>query len=465
MSCTTDKGAPTKSTSSPSSAGSLPSSHLIAGATIVTMNKTMDVIENGAIAVEDGVMTYVGSLAALPLSYKSLPRFDASGQLVIPGLINAHTHVPMVLFRGLADDLPLMKWLQDYIFPAEARNVTEDFVRWGTKLAMAEMISGGTTTFADMYYFESAIAEETAMAGMRAVLGQTVLDAPMPDHKTWDSALRDVREFTKRFKGHRLITPAIAPHAPYTVSKAHLLETHALARELGIPVLIHVSETKAENEGTLKVHGAPAVTYLNNLGFLDENVLAAHVVWPTPDEIKILHSKKVGIAHCPQSNMKLGSGVAPVPAMLKAGIPVGLGTDGAASNNDLDLWAEMDSAAKLQKIHHLDPTLISASEAFRMATIDGARALKLDHLVGSLETGKRADLAIVSLDEAHAMPSFNVYSHLVYALKAADVSSVMVDGRFLMKDRAFTTLDLGAIREKTAAYRKSIVASLEESAP
>ena len=341
--------------------------YIISGGTVVTMDGSGTVIENGAVAVRRDRIVAVGTARAIASKYSAERVIDASYRVVMPGLINTHTHVPMGMFRGIADDLVLMEWLQKYIFPAEARNVDEKFVRWGTKLGCLEMIAGGTTTFVDMYYFEDAIAEETAKAGMRAVLGQTLIDFPAPDNKTWDAGMLAMEKFADRWKGHPLIVPAIAPHAPYTVSTDHLKQAHEFSSRKNVPLVIHVAEDYAEVKTIQERYGASSVAYLERNGLLDSRVIAAHMVWPTPEDIATLAARKVGVAHCPQSNMKLAAGAAPVPQMLKAGVAVGLGTDGAASNNDLDLWEEIDTAAKLHKLVSKDPTVLNAKEALERA--------------------------------------------------------------------------------------------------
>jgi len=340
---------------------------LVLGGTIVTMNKSRDVIENGGVAVKGGRIVAVGTAADLRKKYAARQTINAAGRMVVPGLINGHTHVPMVLFRGLADDLDLQEWLTKYIFPAEAKNVTEEFVRAGTRLGLAEMIRGGTTTYCDMYYFEDAIAEETAKAGVRGVLGETVIDFPVADNKTNAEAMAYVEKFVKRWQGHELIVAAIAPHAPYTVSEEHLKAARAFSDRTGAPIVTHISETKREVEDSVKAHGASPVAYLDRIGFLGERVIAAHVVWPQGTDSSILKQRGVGIVHNPQSNMKLAAGVSPVPQMMKEGLRIGLGTDGAASNNDLSMWEEMDSAAKLHKVFSGDPKVMSAQEAFELA--------------------------------------------------------------------------------------------------
>lgn len=433
---------------------------IIRGGTVVTMDGTSHVIENGAVAVKAERIVAVGATSEIVAHYTAARTIDAAGKVVMPGLINTHTHVPMVLFRGIADDLVLMEWLQKYIFPAEAKNVDEQFVRWGTRLGCLEMIQGGTTTFVDMYYYESAIAEETAGAGMRAVLGETVLDFPAPDNKTWDAAMAYAEKFIAKWKGHSLITPAIAPHAPYTVSTDHLKQTHSISERLGVPLITHIAEDQAEVKTIQERYGASSVAYLDRIGLLDERVIAAHMVWPTSDDISTLAKRHVGVGHCPQSNMKLAAGAAPVPAMLKAGVAVGLGTDGAASNNDLNLWEEIDTAAKLHKFTSKDPTVINAREALEMATIGGARAIHQDKEIGSLEAGKRADLIIVDLESAHQTPVYNVYSELVYATKASDVETVIINGKVMMQNRRVLTIDERSVRAKANEYRDRIRKSL-----
>ncbi|MDX6558566.1 MAG: 5-methylthioadenosine/S-adenosylhomocysteine deaminase [Blastocatellia bacterium] len=434
---------------------------IVKGGTVVTMDGNRRVIENGGVAIKGGRIVAVGKTAEIERAYAAGEVVNAAGKVVIPGLINGHTHVPMVLFRGLADDLDLQEWLTKYIFPAEAKNVTEEFVRVGTRLGLAEMIRGGTTTYCDMYYFEDAIADETFKAGMRGVLGETVIDFPVADNKTNEQAMAYVERFVSRWKGNALIVPAIAPHAPYTVSEAHLKAVRAFSDRTGAPIVTHISETKREVDDSIKAKGASPIDYLNRIGFLSNRVIAAHVVWPSEEELGLLKKIGVGIVHNPQSNMKLASGVAPVPEMLKQDLPVGLGTDGAASNNDLNLWEEMDTAAKLHKLISRDPKVVTAEEAFEMATLRGARALHLEKEIGSLEEGKRADLVIVDLDDLNQTPFYNIYSDLVYASKAADVRTVIVEGRIIMRDRRLLTLDEETIKADARRFRERIVRSLD----
>ncbi|MDQ2920565.1 MAG: amidohydrolase [Acidobacteriota bacterium] len=438
----------------------MPVDLLVLNGTLVTMDKDHRVIDDAGVAVKGGRIVAVGTSRDIARSYSAAQRVDAGGKIIIPGLINGHTHIPMTLFRGLADDLDLQDWLTKFIFPAEAKNVSEEFVRAGTRLGLAEMIRGGTTTYCDMYYFEDAIADETAKAGVRGVLGETVIDFPVADNKTNAEAMAYVERFVQKWKGHELITPAIAPHAPYTVSEEHLKAVRAFSDRTGAPIVTHISETKREVDDSLKARGASPIDYLSRIGFLNDRVIAAHVVWPNPGEIEILKRAGVGVVHNPQSNMKLASGVAPVPKMLEAGVKVGLGTDGAASNNDLSMWEEMDTVAKLHKVFSGDPKVISAEEAFELATIRGAQALHLDKDIGSIEIGKRADLVLVESDAFNQIPLYNVYSDLVYATKASDVQTVIINGRIVMRDRRLLTLDEAAIKDKARVYREQVIKSL-----
>lgn len=435
---------------------------LISGGTVVAMDTDRRVIEDGAVAVRGDAIVAVGPRAEIAKKYRGARVINARGKVVLPGLINGHGHAPMTLFRGLADDLTLQEWLEKYIFPAEARNVTPDFVEWGTRLALVEMIRSGTTTFADMYYFEDAIARVTKQAGMRAVLGETILQFPSPDSKTTADALRYTEEFLKRWQGDPLISAAVAPHAVYTNTEQNLRDTAALARRYKAPILIHLSETRKERDDAEEKWGMTPVAYLEKLGVLGPDVLAAHCVWVTGDDIHILRRREVGCVHNPSSNMKLGSGTAPVKDMLDVGFRLGLGTDGVAgSNNDLNMFEEMDLAAKLAKVTDRDPKSLTAEEALALATINGARALHMEDRIGSIEAGKKADVIIVRTAAPHAVPSYNVYSQIVYSLKASDVETTIVNGRTLMLNRRLLTLDEPAILAKARGYSAKIKASLK----
>lgn len=435
---------------------------LITGGTVVTMAGAN--IERGSVAIRNGEIVAVGPSSEVDRKYTAKTVIRAGGMAVVPGFVNAHTHVPMTLFRGIADDRDLMDWLTNYIFPAEAKNVDREFVKWGTRLAAAEMIRSGTTTFADMYYFESDIARETKAAGLRAVLGETLLDFPAPDNKTWEAGIAYMRDYARRWKGDPLITPAVAPHAPFTVSREHLQEVRRLATELGIPILIHVSETKDElRQVAEKQNGATPGVYLDSIGFLGDDVVAAHGVHLTAGELKTFAAKKTGVVHCPESNQMLASGVAPVVEMIAAGVEVGLGTDGpAGSNNNLDMVEEMASAARLQKVMRNDPKAISAREVLRLATIGGATVLGLQDKIGTLERGKRADVVIVDLQQAKVQPVYSVESAIVYAASGNSVVTTIVDGKVLMRRGELTTIDEAEVITKAKEYREKILASLRK---
>jgi 5-methylthioadenosine/S-adenosylhomocysteine deaminase len=439
---------------------------LITNATIVSMDPGRRILEDGIIGVRGDTISFVGTKSELRMQamkgLMGVQTLDAKGKLVLPGFINGHTHVPMTLLRGLHDDVTLDDWLRKYIFPAEAKNVTEDFVRWGTRLAAAEQIRSGVTTFADMYYFEDAVAEETQAAGMRGVLGETLLDFPAPDNKTNAAMLESTEKFLKRWQNDPLIHAAIAPHSIYTCSQKTLQDSAALARKYHAPILIHVAEMKKEWDDSLKQNGLTPVQYLEKLGILGPDVLAAHCIFVDEKDRKILADRQVGCVHNPSSNMMLASGVAPVIEERAAGIAVGLGTDGpAGSNNDLDLMEEMDLAAKLQKITKMDPRALGAKSVVEMATIEGARALHMEKEIGSLEVGKKADIILISLDEPNAVPMYDVYAQLAYALKGSDVETVVIGGRVVMRDKKLLTLNETAIVAKAREYGEKVQASLK----
>lgn len=435
---------------------------LILGGTVVAMDEQRSVIENGAVAVDRGVIVAVGAKEEIEQKYSSDRILNGEGKAVVPGLINGHTHLPMALFRGIADDLDLNDWLMNYIFPAEARNVNEAFVRAGTRLAIGEMFRAGTTTVADMYFFEDAIADEAAKAGMRGIFGEGLLDFPTPDSPTFEDGIKNAEKLIEKWKGHSLIFPAVAPHSVYTLSEEHLKKVAELAKQKEVPIVIHISETEKEVADIEKAKGKPPIAYLDRMGFFEgAHVIAAHIVFPTQEEISILQEKKVGVIHNPQSNMKLSSGIAPIPDLLHSQIDVGIGTDGAASNNNLSLWEEMDIAAKLHKVASKDPTVVSAQEAFAMATINGARALGLDQEIGSIEPGKKGDLVVVDLDGLHQIPNYNIYSTLIYATGSGDVRTVIINGQVVMEDRRLLTLDEGQIKKEAAQYFDQIKKSLQ----
>jgi len=434
---------------------------IVTGGVVVTMDGTRSIQEDGAVVITGDTIVAVGPRAELEAKYESQQTIDARNKLVLPGFINGHTHVPMTLFRGLHDDVTLNDWLYKYIFPAEAKNVTEEFVRWGTRLAAAEQIRSGVTTFADMYYFEDAVAEETKAVGMRGVLGETFIDFPAPDNQSNAAMLAYTEKFLQKWQGDPLIHAAPAPHSIYTCSKKTLQDAAALARKYHAPILIHLSEMKKEWDDSLKNNGASPVQYLDKIGVLGPDVVGAHCIFVDEADRKILAQRNVGCVHNPSSNMMIASGVAPVPEMRAAGIAVGLGTDGpAGSNNDLDLMEEIDLAAKLAKITKMSPLALNARAVVEMATIDGARALHMEKEIGSLEKGKKADLILISLDEPNAVPMYDVYAQIAYSLKASDVETVIIGGRAVMREHKLLTVNEQEAMAKAREYKKTIAASL-----
>jgi 5-methylthioadenosine/S-adenosylhomocysteine deaminase len=413
---------------------------IVANGLVVTMNPARAIVENGAVAIDGANIVAVGSVADIAAQFRARETLDARGQIVLPGLVNTHTHAPMVLYRGLADDLALSEWLEKYIFPAEAKTVSPEFVRAGTRLAALEMIQSGTTTYADMYYFEEEIARETKAAGLRGVLGQTVIQFPVADAKTPADGLARAEAFIRAYKNDPLITPAVAPHAVYTLDAGSLRAARDLSRRHNVPTLIHLAETADEVKNAEATFKLSPTRYLDSLGFLGEGVLAAHGVWVTEPEIGLLKTRGVGVSHNPESNMKLASGVAPVPGYLAVDTAIGLGTDGAASNNDLDMFEAMRMASLLHKLQTGDPRAVSARTALEMATIRGARALGMQSHIGSLEAGKRADVILVDVLGARQIPMYDPVSHLVYVARGGDVRTTIVNGRVLMKDRNVATL-------------------------
>jgi len=434
---------------------------IVSGGIVVTMDSGQAILQDGSIAVRGDSIVAVGPRAEIEAQYQGSQMIDARGGLVLPGFINGHTHVPMTLFRGLHDDVTLNDWLYKYIFPAEAKNVNEEFVRWGTRLAAAEQIRSGVTTFADMYYFEDAIAEETKAAGMRGVLGETFIDFPAPDNKSEAEMLAYTEKFLKRWQGDPLIHAAPAPHSIYTCSKKTLQDSAALARKYHAPILIHVAEMKKEWDDSQKANGMSPVAYLEKVGLLGSDVVAAHCIFVDEADRKLLAERGVGCVHNPSSNMMIASGVSPVPEMRTQGVAVGLGTDGpAGSNNDLDLMEEIDLAAKLAKISKMNPLALNARSVVEMATIDGARALHMDKEIGSLEAGKKADLVLINLNEPNGVPMYDVYAQIAYASKGSDVETVVIGGKVVMRDRKLLTIDEPKVLEKAREYGKSVKASL-----
>jgi 5-methylthioadenosine/S-adenosylhomocysteine deaminase len=429
---------------------------------VVTMDQQRRVLSPGAVAVSGNRIAGVGTPDEIDARYTSKQVIERPDAMLMPGMIDTHTHAPMSLLRGIADDKKLDDWLTHYIFPAESRNVTPEFVRWGTRLACLEMIQAGITTYTDMYYFEDVEAATAKEAGVRGVLGQTIIGFPAPDHKTWREAIQATEKYMQKYEHDDLITPAVAPHAIYTTPDEALVAAHELAVKYSKPLLIHLAETQKERDDSLTKRNLTPTQVLEKLGLLDGRVVAAHSVWEDDNDLQILLKNHVGVAHCPSSNTKLASGIARVTEMLKLGIMVGLGTDGFAGSNDsADLVREMDLAAKLQKVTRMDPTVLPAKQAFEMATINGAKVLGLEHEIGSIEEGKKADLVTMSLAQSDAYPLYDIYSHIVYAAKSSEVEDVFINGKQVMTEHVVKTLNAPEILKKAAEYGKQVAASVQ----
>lgn len=434
---------------------------ILTNAIVLTMDQEFNIYEPGALAVLGNSIVAVGLEADILSEYSASQNFDCGQKVLMPGLVNAHTHVPMTLLRGLADDLRLDVWLMGYMMPVEREFVSPDFVQLGTKLACAEMIRSGVTCFADMYYFEDDVAKATEEAGLRGVCGQSVMKYPAPDAKSYEESLAIARDFIIKWKDSDLIVPAVAPHAPYTCTAEILGASVKLATEFDVPLHTHLSETASEVENLRNEHGMPVVPYMKKNNLFEAKVIAAHCVHIDEGEIRTLQHANAGVAHNPSSNMKLASGVAPIKRMIELGLKVGIGTDGPASNNDLDMFEEMRLASFLAKVDTGDPTALPAQTTLLMATRLGAEALHIGHLTGSLASGKRADFVLVDLSPLHNSPKFkrdpnNVYAQLVYAGKASDVTDVMVNGKWVMLDKKLTTLNEEELLKAGNEYARKI---------
>ena len=430
---------------------------VIKNGTIITCNLNFDIIRNGFIGITNGRIQRIGPAEKIKPQDKSAQIIDAQGGFIVPGLINTHTHLPMTIFRGLADDLPLQTWLQEYIFPAEADYIRSETVKTGTLLACAEMILSGTTTCCDGYFFENEIAQTVQTAGLRAILGQGVIDFPAPGVPDPAQNVTQAIKFMDRWKNNTpLIIPSVFCHTPYTCTPDTLESAKQAAIERNLLFQIHVAETKEEWQQFQSKHHTTPIQFLDRLNLLDENTLLVHAIWVNDLDIETIASCKATISHNPQSNMKLASGIAPVTQFLAAGIAVGIGTDGCASNNDLDLLAEMDSAAKLHKVRLSDPTVMDAATVLHMATLGGAKALGLEDEIGSLEIGKQADIIIIDCQKPHLFPAYHPVSHLVYAANGADVRDVLVAGKLLMQNRKLLTLDIEAIMRAANNLKENV---------
>jgi 5-methylthioadenosine/S-adenosylhomocysteine deaminase len=430
-----------------------PSDILITNGTVLTMDPELNVIEDGQVAIRGEVLTFVGERSAK--EFHSRLTLDARGGLILPGLINGHTHAAMTLFRGLADDLPLMEWLEHYVFPVEKR-MDAEFVHVGALLACAEMILAGTTTFCDMYLFEGEVARAAQDSGMRSLVGEVLYDFPSPNYGALDRGFEYTEAMIRRYHGDPLVRVAVEPHSLFTCSPELLQRADRMARDHQVPLILHLAETRAELDEVRRRYGRKPVDHLLALGVLGPHLIADHCVHLEPREMDLLAEHEVRVVHNPESNMKLASGIAPVPEMIRRGIPVGLGTDGCASNNDLDLFTEMDTAAKIHKLRLMDTTVMDAATVLKMATCEGARTLGMEREIGSLEVGKKADVVVVDTHKPHLTPMYNPYSHLVYAARGSDVTHAVINGRVVMAERKVLTLDVDAVLDKAMVMAEKV---------
>lgn len=429
---------------------------IIQNACIVTMNPELEIIPNGFLQIENGKIIHIGDMQHPVACSEEAEIFDAQGMIAMPGFINTHTHVPMTLLRGYADDLPLHKWLNEYIFPAEARVITPENVRWGARLAFIEMIKSGTTCFNDMYFFEEVIAQEARQAGLRAVLNESVIDFPTPSFKTPQEGFQLAEQLIRDWEGDPYIHPSVCVHAPYTCSKETLQQGKKLADKYHTLLQIHLAETRKETEMITAQTGMSPADYLYSIGLLDQNVIAAHCVWLTPSEIQRMAETKTSIGHCPKSNLKLASGIADTDTYLKAGINVSIGTDGTASNNTLDMVEEMRFAALLPKATRYDPEAVNAHTALQMATINGAKALGLADITGSLEVGKSADLILIHTHASNMLPVYDPCSAIVYAMNSKNIRFSMVGGEWIMKNREVLHINKEETLEEIAYFAQTL---------
>jgi len=428
---------------------------LLHNAMVLTLNDADDIFHPGAVAIRDDEIFWVGAEELFPVELEPGERLDMAGGLIMPGLINAHTHAAMTCFRGLADDLPLSVWLNDHIFPAE-KKISGEWVYQGTLLACAEMILGGTTTFCDMYLFEDQVARAAHEAGMRALVGEVIYDFPSPNYGLPEQGLSFTKDLIRSWEKDPLVSVAVEPHAVYTCTPSLLRACSEIAEEFQTAMIIHLSESQDEVRLVKELYGTSPVVHMEKLGLLTPQLIADHCVVLDDGEMDLLAEHGVSVVHNPESNMKLASGVAPVPELLARGVVVGLGTDGCASNNNLDMFAEMDTAAKLHKVHRLDPTVMDAKTVAQLAIKGGSRVLGLERQVGSLEPGKKADIIGLDLERPHLTPLYNIYSHLVYAASAADVTLTVINGRVVMRNRELFSLDVERVMAEVRAIAKRI---------
>jgi 5-methylthioadenosine/S-adenosylhomocysteine deaminase len=415
---------------------------IISNGVILTVNNSDEIINDGVVVIKKNRIIDMGRSSSIKNKYEAEKEIDAKNGVIMPGFVNTHTHLAMSIFRGLADDLPLEKWLNEHIFPAEDKFVDEKFCYWGTKLSLAEMILSGTTAFCDMYFFEKETGRAAEEVGVRGIIGEGIVSVFGDEDKIFNNKTKLTKDLLKEFKNSPLISIAVEPHSCYTCGKEILIRSKEFAKENDLLYVVHLAETKKEVDEIKNKFRMSPVEYLDRIGVLDEMTLAAHCVWLNDKDIEILKNRGVKVAHCPESNMKLASGTAPVYRLLKKNIVVSLGTDGSASNNDMDMFSEMDSASKLAKVSTLDPTAVSAKETVRMATINGAKALGMENEIGSLEIGKKADIIILDFNKPHLVPVYDCYSHLVYSISGSDVETCIIDGKIVMENRRILTFDV-----------------------
>ncbi len=435
---------------------------IISGGKALLLDSENTCIDHASVVINTGDIIAVGYTENIEKQYRAKKNIIAKDSLIMPGFVNCHTHAAMTCFRGIADDLELMDWLNNYIFPAEARNVNKELAYWGSLLAAAEMIKSGITTFCDMYIFEDETARAAKDAGMRCLIGEVLFDFPSPNFKTVGEGIDYTKMLIEKWKNDPLVNIIIEPHALYTCSTPLLTEVKELAENYHLPIGLHLLENAAEKKQLEEKLGKGAVSFLKDIGYLDEHLIAFHCVCMSEEDIKLFADNGCKVSHNPASNMKLASGVAPVPEMLKAGITVGLGTDGCASNNNLDVIKEMSTAAKLHKVARLDPTVMDAQTVVRMATIEGAKALGMEKITGSLEVGKKADIIIIGLNEPHLTPLYNEYSHLVYAMSGADVDTVLINGKVVMENRQLLTINEEEVMQKVREIAVKVKNSLRK---
>jgi len=433
---------------------------VISGGAILTMNSRDEILKNGSVAIKNGIIVGIGPAKKIGARFTAAQTIDADGKIIMPGLINTHTHLAMSILRGVADDVTLDEWLNRFIFPLEEKFMNKDSVYRGSLLSCAEMILSGTTTFCDMYFFEKETGRAAETIGMRGVIGEGIVAFGEKRGEAWERKKKLTTELMRLFRDSKLISVGVKPHSPYTCDKEVLMQAKEFAREMGLPYVIHLAETKKEFLDFARDKKMTPVEYLDSLGVLDENTLAAHAVWMGKKDFNILKKRGVKISHCPQSNMKLGSGIAPITDFLKNGITVSLGTDGSASNNALDMFRELKSAALLASVAKLDASAITARAALRMATIEGAIALGKGNEIGSLEIGKKADVITLDLNKPHLTPIYDYYSHLVYAADGSDVNDSVIDGNVVMRNRKLKKIEIEEVINKVNSISSRVKKSL-----